>query len=178
MLSETHSLSKFVEGAEPEGQMKRFLMLVGVAAVAGAMYVAAAPGSQQASGPTAKQFNALKKQVASLSKTLKTVKAEAAAADGFVQACLVSTNSGVLPINLFGDPNGAVTGTAQGYKYGTGADPTLTTNDGYATALNLDTSTPFQGVYIQGVDPTCVTAGATHHLTRSGHLSLQAEHTH
>jgi hypothetical protein len=51
--------------------MKRFLMLVGVAVVAAAMYVAAAPGSQQASGPTAKQFKALKAQVASLSKKLK-----------------------------------------------------------------------------------------------------------
>ena len=158
--------------------MRRFLMLVGVAAVAGAMYVAAAPGSEQASGPTAKQFNALKKQVASLSKTLKTVKAEAADADGFVRTCLVSSNSGVVPINLFGDPTGAATGTPQGYHYGTGADPAATTNDSYATALSLDTATPFQGVYVQGVDPTCVTAAARHHLTRAGHLLLQAEHTH
>lgn len=52
--------------------MKRFLMLVGVAAVAGVMYVAAASGSQQSSGPTAKQFKALKTQVAALSKKLKT----------------------------------------------------------------------------------------------------------
>lgn len=51
--------------------MKRFLMLVGVAVVAAAMYVAASPASQQSSGPTAKQFKALKAQVASLSKTLK-----------------------------------------------------------------------------------------------------------
>ena len=52
--------------------MRRFLMLMGVAAVAGAMYVAAASGSQQSSGPTAKQFKALKTQVAALSKKLKT----------------------------------------------------------------------------------------------------------
>jgi outer membrane murein-binding lipoprotein Lpp len=52
--------------------MKRFLMLVAVAAVAGAMYVAASPASQQSSGPTAKQFKALKAQVAALSKKLKT----------------------------------------------------------------------------------------------------------
>jgi hypothetical protein len=52
--------------------MRRFLMLVGVAAVAGAMYVAAASGSQQSTGPTAKQFKALKTQVAALSKKLKT----------------------------------------------------------------------------------------------------------
>jgi len=52
--------------------MRRFLMLVGVAAVAGAMYVAAASGSQQSAGPTAKQFKALKAQVAGLSRKLKT----------------------------------------------------------------------------------------------------------
>ena len=54
--------------------MKRFLMLVGVAVVAAAMYVAASPAIQQSKGPTAKQFKALKAQVASLSKTVKAVK--------------------------------------------------------------------------------------------------------
>jgi hypothetical protein len=57
--------------------MTRFLMLVGVAAVAAAMYVAASPASQQSRGPTAKQFNALKKEVATLSKNLKATKTEA-----------------------------------------------------------------------------------------------------
>jgi hypothetical protein len=52
--------------------MRQFLMLLGVAAVAGAMYVAAASGSQRSAGPTAKQFKALKTQVAALSKRLKT----------------------------------------------------------------------------------------------------------
>jgi outer membrane murein-binding lipoprotein Lpp len=52
--------------------MKRFLMLVGVAVVAAAMYVAASPASQQAKAPTAKQFKALKAQVAKLAKSLKT----------------------------------------------------------------------------------------------------------
>jgi predicted MFS family arabinose efflux permease len=56
--------------------MKRFLMLVGVAVVAAAMYVAASPASQQSSGPTAKQFNALKKQVATLAKKLKTAQTD------------------------------------------------------------------------------------------------------
>jgi hypothetical protein len=139
--------------------MKKLLMLVGVGVVAAAMYVAAGSASQQ-SGVSPKAFKALQKQVATLSKTLKTVKAEAANADGFVQSCLVSANSGVLPINQFGDPNGSVTGTAQGYHYGTGADPTVTTNDTYATALDVDGSaTP--GAFLQGVDPdgSPVTAG-------------------
>jgi hypothetical protein len=52
--------------------MKRLLMLVGVAAVSGAMYVAAASGGQQSAGPTAQQFSALKKQVAALAKKEKT----------------------------------------------------------------------------------------------------------
>ena len=55
--------------------MKRFLMLVGVAVVAAAMYVAASPASQQA-GPTAKQFAALKKQVAALSKKVKSTQTD------------------------------------------------------------------------------------------------------
>ena len=59
--------------------MKRFLMLVAVATVAGAMYVAAAPGSQQSRGPTARKFAALKRQVGGLTKTLKQVKTLAVA---------------------------------------------------------------------------------------------------
>ena len=62
--------------------MRRFLMLVGVAVVAGVMYVAAAPGSRQATGPTAKQFAALKKQVAKLQKQVKAVDKEAIAGLG------------------------------------------------------------------------------------------------
>ena len=152
--------------------MKRFLMLVGVAVVAAAMYVAAGTASQQSAGVTAKQFAALKKQVASLSKTLKTVKAEAADADGFVQTCLVSANSGVLPINEFGDPVGTF-----GYSYT--ADGNTFTD---TTALDVDLSNPFNGVYLQGVDPACINAAARHRLARAGtgrlQLSLRAERTH
>jgi outer membrane murein-binding lipoprotein Lpp len=56
--------------------MRRILMLVGVAVVAGAMYVAAAPGGQKSAGPTAKQFKALKAQVAALSKKVKTTQTD------------------------------------------------------------------------------------------------------
>ena len=84
--------------------MKRFLMLVGVAVVAAAMYVAAGSASQQSKGVSPKQFKALQKQVATLGKELKTVKTEATAAAGFISNCLASSNSGVLPINEFGDP--------------------------------------------------------------------------
>jgi hypothetical protein len=150
--------------------MKRFLMLVGVAVVAAAMYVAASPASQQSKGPSAKQFKALEKQVATLSKSLKAVKAEAADADGFIQACMVSAGSGVLPINEFGDPNGTF-----GYHY----LPSLGGTDGFTTALDVDGSTPFQGVYLQGVDPSCVTATLRHHTSSgTGRLSLRAERSH
>jgi hypothetical protein len=152
--------------------MKRFLMLVGVAVVAAAMYVAAGSASQRSAGPTAKQFAALKKQVASLSKSLKTVKAEAQDADGFVRSCLISANSGVLPINQFGDPAGTF-----GYSYT--ADGNTFTD---TTALDVDLSQPFNGVYLQGVDSACVNAAAKHRLARSGagriQLSLRAERSH
>jgi hypothetical protein len=148
--------------------MKRFLMLVGVAVVAAAMYVAAGSASQQSKGVSPKAFKALQKQVATLSKTLKTVKAEAADADGFVQTCMVSSNSGVLPINEFGDAAGTF-----GYKYT--QDGTTLVN---TTALDVDTTTSnFQGVYLQGVDPQCVSTGARHHLAHS-RLSLNAERSH
>lgn len=144
--------------------MKRFLMLVGVAVVAAAMYVAASPASQQPKGPTAKQFNALKKQVAGLSKSLKTVKAEASAAAGFIATCLVSTNSGALPVSEFGDPAGTF-----GYSY-TPSGGTQT----FRSALDIDATTT-QG-YLQIVDSSCVnTTGLRHGQTRNGHLLARPE---
>ena len=143
--------------------MKRFLMLVGVAVIAAVMYVAASPASQQAKAPTAKQFNALKKQVATLSKSLKTVKAEATAAAGFIASCLVSDNSGVLPVNQFGTQPGP------GFFYGT-----TTTSFSLRTALDVDTAaTP--GGFLQGVDPSCVTAGSTTLRQSSTGLQLLPE---
>src|SRR5437763_535754 len=111
--------------------MKRFWMLVGVAGVAGAMYVAAAPGGRQATGPTARQFAALKKQVALLNKKLtaltkdeKVVKTAAGAAVGYIGACFLDTSGNIqnLPVTqfgttsagfLFGAPAGGDTATAR-----------------------------------------------------------------
>jgi hypothetical protein len=145
--------------------MKRFLMLVGVAAVAAAMYVAAAPGSQQATGPTAKQFKALKKQVASLNKKVSALtKSElavakvAADADGFIANCLTSTNAGALGVNQFG----ATTGT--GFMFGT----VLSGATSVRTALDVEANTT-TGAYLQAVDPTCLAStGAARAQTRSG----------
>jgi hypothetical protein len=85
-----------------KGISSRFVVLVGVAGVAGAMYVAAASGSQQSRGPTAPQFAALKKQVASLSKTVKGLKTVVIAETGLLASC----DQHAAPINQFGDPSG------------------------------------------------------------------------
>lgn len=145
--------------------MKRFLMLVGVAVVAGAMYVAAAPGSQRASGPTAKQFAALKKQVATLSKTEKTLKKEADSAAGFIASCLVSSNAGIVPINQFGS-----TGTT-GFVFGTVSAGTITGATA-RTALDVDTSTT-PGALLLAVDPACVSSSNGLAHAGSGHLLLR-----
>ena len=101
--------------------MKRFLMLVGIGVVAGAMYVAAAPGSRQATGPTARQFAALKKQVASLNKKLtaltkdeKVVRSAAAASVGYIATCFLDSTGNIqnLQVNDFGD-------TTTGFLFGT-----------------------------------------------------------
>ena len=82
--------------------MKRFLMLVEVAAVAGAMYVAASPASQQSSGPTAKPFKALKAQVATLSKNLKSTKLEADVALGIIADCYLTVGTSTANTNGLG----------------------------------------------------------------------------
>ena len=82
--------------------MARFLMLLGVAAVAGAMYVAAASGSQQSAGVTTKQFQALKKQVATLNTTVKAL-----------TGVLVACDAHAVPINQYGDAENG----AYGYHY-------------------------------------------------------------
>jgi hypothetical protein len=152
--------------------MKRFLMLVGVAAVAAAMYVAASPASQQSRGPTLKQFNALKKQVATLSKTLKTVKSEADAAVAIIGTCYLHQNPDgtvgftVMQVSQFGN-------STQGFLYGTSV------GNAPRTALDEVTSSP--QAYLQEVDPQCATvSGLRHGAMHSGSSRVQhwAERTH
>lgn len=139
--------------------MKRFWMLVGVAVVAGAMYVAAAPGGRQAASPTARQFNALKKQVASLNKNLKALKKDeaqvklaAAAAAGYIGACFLDTSGNIvsLPVNQFGTAGAGATGFLFGTD-GTSATP--------RSALDIDTSGSPKA-YLQEVNTTCATSAA------------------
>src|SRR5436305_14600969 len=97
--------------------MKRFLMLVGVAVVAGVMYVAASPASQQSKFASEKQVLALQKKVAVLSKTLKTVKSEADAAVTIIGSCYLKDNGNgtvsfqAMPVSQFGN-------STTGFLYG------------------------------------------------------------
>lgn len=141
--------------------MKRFLMLVGVAVVAAAMYVAAGTASQQSRGPTAKQFKALKKQVATLSKTLKQVKAEADAAVTIIGTCYLKDNGDGTASFL--DMQVSQRGTSSaGYLFGTSGTAATPT-----TALDEVTSSP--QAYLQEVDPQCATTSfLRHRAIRSG----------
>ena len=151
--------------------MKRFLMLVGVAVVAAAMYVAASPASQQSKTPTEKQFLALQKKVATLTKSLKTTKSEADAAVGFIARCLVSKSAGALGVSQFGDPNGTF-----GYRYTSDGGVTA---DTFTSAIDADGSaTP--AAYLQAVDPTCLTPALRHRAAHAGssRLLLRGERFH
>jgi hypothetical protein len=142
--------------------MKRFLMLVGVAVVAAAMYVAASPASQQ-SGPTAQQFKALKAQVTSLSKTVKGLKK-------VVNDCVKIA----IPINQFGDNSAAQT---EGYNYSqpSGAGDFLT------TALDVSSVSDTGAVWFTGVLAQNRTACTTdlgenvlrHNLAKAGFTAHQ-----
>ncbi|HJU37059.1 MAG TPA: hypothetical protein VJ716_06550 [Gaiellaceae bacterium] len=128
--------------------MKRFLMLVGVAVVAAAMYVAASPASQQAKGPTARQFKALKKQVTTLSKTVKTLKKLSAAEATELTDCVQAA----IPIDQFGDPDGSLSGTAQGYDYGEGTFPGTVgpTTGFFTTGLDVTSTSDTGAVWFVG----------------------------
>jgi hypothetical protein len=146
--------------------MKRFLMLVGVAVVAAAMYVAASPASQQSSGPTLKQFNALKKQVATLNKKLKAVKSEADASVTIIGACYLKDNGNGtvgfldMPVSQFGN-------STQGFLFGATTGATST-----RSALDVNAASP--QAYLQEVDPQCATTSFLRHgAIRSGSSRVQ-----
>ena len=145
--------------------MKRFLILVGVAVVAAAMYVAASPASQQSSGPTLKQFNALKKQVATLSKKLKAVKSEADASVTIIGACYLKDN-GNGTVGFLDMPVSQLGNSSAGYLFGTSGTNAPT------TALDEVTSSP--QAYLQEVDPQCATTSFLRHgATRLGSSRVQ-----
>jgi hypothetical protein len=154
--------------------MKRFLMLVGVAVVAAAMYVAASPASQQSSGPTAKQFNALKKQVASLSKSEKAVKKLAVAEAAVLAAC----DQLAVPIDQFGDGQNQT----EGYVYGQGGTPAAPTPAIFTTGLDVTDPTQDTGaLFITGGDSTCstlVNGSALRHDAAKAGMQLSRASSH
>jgi hypothetical protein len=140
--------------------MKRFLMLVAVAAVAGAMYVAAAPGSRQARPASAKQFAALKRKVATLSKILKTLKKDESAVKTVAadEAVVIGACMAVaVPIDQFGD----AAGQTQGYHYSQTPPATSTAGDTFVTALDAADPTDTGAVWFVGGDSSCQTALTT-----------------
>jgi hypothetical protein len=151
------------------GPMKRFLMFVGVSAVVGSLYVAAASGSQHTRVPTAKQFAALKKKVTGLQKEVGQIsKAE----KQVISFLTCYTSVGVLPVTERGDPKGA-----WGYQYNSSAGGVVKPQ----TALDVATTNP--QALLQAVDPKCLVAAtiifANHRRpgTRGGGpLALLPEH--
>jgi hypothetical protein len=145
--------------------MKRLLMLVGVAAVAGAMYVAASPASQQSKFATEKQFLALKKQVATLNKNLKNTTLVADAALGIIADCYLTVGTSTANANGLGVSQ---LGTASnGFLFGANS-ATATPR----TALDVASSSPTY--YLQEVTPDCVAGNLLkHRAVHSGSSLLQ-----
>ena len=126
--------------------MKRFLMLVGVAVVAAAMYVAASPASQQSKGVSPKEFNVLKKEVASTNKTVKALKTLATAEAKLLTDCVKIA----IPVDQFGDGQNQT----EGYDYIQGPVKTPTT-EFLTTALDVADSTDTGAVWFVGGQAAC-----------------------
>lgn len=155
--------------------MKKFLIALAVVAVAGATYVATAPGGRTAS-PTGKQFAALKKEVSGLSKKvsslqgklandeakISSLKSTVVDDDGFIKTCLVG--GGAVPTTEYGDGAGATFG----YSY---------SNDGstyfLTTALDVTANGDPVGGYLQLVSPSCISPAI---LKRHGSLTEHRMH--
>jgi hypothetical protein len=121
-------------------------MLVGVAVVAAAMYVAASSASQASKGPTAAQLAALKKQVAAQSIQIKKLFNENKVVFGVLAACM----QGALPINQFGDPTGELSGVDQGYVYATGGTGPVLGVTSYTTGLDVTSVSDTGALWITG----------------------------
>jgi hypothetical protein len=152
--------------------MQRFLIFVGVAVVAAAMYVAASPASQQAKAPSAKQFKALQKQVAALKKDETSVKKLTLALAEIVGGCYLDTNSNLvtLPVSEFGN-------ASTGFYFGTAGSAT----PGAATRSALDINASSPTAELQEVNTACLSASGLKHGTgRAGvtRLRLWAARTH
>ena len=150
--------------------MKRFLMLVGVAVVAAAMYVAASPASQQSKGPTEKQFLALQKKVTTLNKNLKSTALVAQAALGVLADCYLTVGSNTATANGLGVSQFG--SNTSGFLFGDGSS-----NGTPRTALDVTTSSP--KYYLQEVTPDCVAGQLLkHRAVHSAVLQRLAARSH
>jgi hypothetical protein len=152
--------------------MQRFLIFVGVAVVAAAMYVAASPASQQAKAPSAKQFSALKKQVAALKKDETAVKKLTVALADIVGGCYLDSKGNIvtLPVSDFGN-------TTTGFLFGTPTGGTTPATATARSALDVNVASPTED--LQEVNPTCLTASGLKHGTgRAGVTRLRLWNGH
>jgi outer membrane murein-binding lipoprotein Lpp len=138
--------------------MKQFLLLLGVAAVAGAMYVAGASGSQQAKFAPEKQVVALQKKVAALSKTLKTVKSEADFATTYELTCLATVSGNTITVNLM--PVSQFGNGTSGFLFGSSGSSTP------RTALDVNQTNPTD--VLQEFNPACLSGALRHGVVNSG----------
>jgi hypothetical protein len=129
--------------------MTRFVMLLAAAAVAGVMYVAAAPGGLTRSGPTSAQFKALSKKVTTLQKQVTAARNLANDEATVLVGCVLYHAQAV-------DQFGAAAGTA-GYSF---TDPQQNSGAPFlTTALDLAPSSETIGnsdYYLLAVNPSCV----------------------
>jgi hypothetical protein len=143
--------------------MKRFLLALVLVAVAGATYVATAPGSQTAS-PTAAQFKALKKQVSKLQKDEKFVKSLAFAEAVIITDCMSEADA----VDQFGDTNG----NTYGYSY---SDPAINSGTPFLTsAIDFADPSDPSALWITGGSSTCGTDinPAVHRIARLAGIHL------
>lgn len=160
--------------------MRRFLALLAVAALGAVVYATAAPGGLQTT-PTARQFAALKRQVAGLSSTVKTLKGQVAGLNGAVKtlngqiaplksglSALQTDESGVKAIATADDAfihNCLIAaGVAGVSRFGDSASGTFgyqyqdSTGNFLTSALDVDPSTT-PGAFFQAVAASCVSSG-------------------
>lgn len=141
--------------------MKRFLTLLAVAAITGAMYVAAAPGGLRSAGPTAKQFKALKASVTKLQKQVKTLKTEAGAALAIEELCIMHAPVGVSQLGT----------SSSGYLFGPPQTTPTASTASATSALNLAPSSPQYRLFALNTSQAdCVTlanTASTHAATRA-----------
>ena len=146
--------------------MKRFPLVLALVAVAGATYVATAPGSQTA-GPTARQFRALKSEVNHLKTQVNHVKTELGYAEeyelglgDFLLTCMVHAP---IAVNSVGDGS-------NGYLFGAPGTPPTSATSTSALSLDISETPSYRFLTVNEAEPVCVfiinTASARHALKR------------